>query len=105
MLVSRESAIQRGSRNPQDIFHIDRDHSNLVKFEPDEIAYFTVRTFVLDILTPGASAVGGDSESQMDRESKSSITTVTLSKRKTQLTQICSFITPTICKWLGKSVY
>ena len=105
MLVSRESAIQRGSRNPQDIFHIDRDHSNLVKFEPDDIAYFTVRTFVLDILPPGASAVGGDSESQVDRESKSSITTLTLSKRKTQLTQICSFITRTICIWPRKSTY
>ena len=82
MLVSRESAIQRGSRNPQDISHIDRDHSNLVKFEPDDIAHFTMRTFVLDILTPGASAVGGDGDSQVDRESKSSITTVTLSKLK-----------------------
>ena len=50
VLVQRESAIQRGSRDPQDVFHIDKDHSNMVKFEQDDINYFVVRNFIQDVL-------------------------------------------------------
>jgi hypothetical protein len=48
ILVQRESAVQRGSRSPQDVFHINKDHSNMVKFERDDINYFVVRSFLKD---------------------------------------------------------
>ncbi|KAI1628570.1 hypothetical protein EDD37DRAFT_13015 [Exophiala viscosa] len=49
ILVPRESAIQKGSRNPEDVFPIDRDHSNLVKFSEDDIHYVTLQRFLREI--------------------------------------------------------
>lgn len=41
ILVSRESAVQAGSDN-LDVFPINRDHSNIVKFSPDDSNYGVV---------------------------------------------------------------
>lgn len=46
ILVARESAIQQGSRDPPDVFPIDRDHSNIVKFTEDDIHYAVVKDYL-----------------------------------------------------------
>lgn len=48
-LVSRESAIQSSSRNPQDIFAINQNHSNMVKFPPGDAVYLAVRNHLEQI--------------------------------------------------------
>jgi len=50
ILVSRESAIQNGSRNPRDVFHIDDDHSNIVKLAPDDATYYVIQHHIHDAL-------------------------------------------------------
>jgi hypothetical protein len=50
ILVSRESAIQNGSRNPRDVFHIDDDHSNIVKLAPDDTTYYVIQHHLHDAL-------------------------------------------------------
>lgn len=40
--MSRESAVHKLSSNPEDAFHIDEDHSNMVKFSPDDVNYLLV---------------------------------------------------------------
>jgi hypothetical protein len=50
ILVSRESAIQNGSRNPRDVFHIDNDHSNMVKLAPDDTTFYVIQHHLHDAL-------------------------------------------------------
>ncbi|OJD32091.1 kinesin light chain p46822 [Diplodia corticola] len=55
-MVDRESAIQRCSRDPEDIYSIDEDHSAMVKFFRDDVNYRCVR----DCLAGVSSVVGVD---------------------------------------------
>ncbi|KAK5227269.1 hypothetical protein LTR72_003259 [Exophiala xenobiotica] len=49
ILVPRESAIQKGSRSPDDVLPIDRDHSAMVKFTEEDVHYTSVKAFLRDI--------------------------------------------------------
>ncbi|KIX98191.1 uncharacterized protein Z520_06271 [Fonsecaea multimorphosa CBS 102226] len=46
ILVQRESAMRYSSRDTEDSFPINRNHSDMVKFERDDHYYFVVRDFV-----------------------------------------------------------
>lgn len=47
LLVNRESAIHPNSKIPRDVLSIDRDHSEIVKFGPDDHAYLILRKMLL----------------------------------------------------------
>ncbi|OQV02052.1 NACHT domain-containing protein [Cladophialophora immunda] len=59
ILVQRDSAVQRSSRDPQDIFHINKNHSDMVKFERNDLNYFIVRNFVREIVASPDASEGG----------------------------------------------
>ncbi|KIW27208.1 uncharacterized protein PV07_06967 [Cladophialophora immunda] len=50
ILVQRDSAVQRSSRDHQDILHINKNHSDMAKFERNDLNYFVVRNFVREIV-------------------------------------------------------
>ncbi|KAK4947025.1 hypothetical protein LTR10_014167 [Elasticomyces elasticus] len=49
-LVPPSSAIQKGSRNPSDVFPVDHDHSSMVKFTEDDVHYVTLQRFLREVL-------------------------------------------------------
>jgi hypothetical protein len=50
ILVDRDSAIQTGSQEPQDVFPINEDHSNMVKFSDGDGTYLTILNYLEDLL-------------------------------------------------------
>lgn len=50
MLVTRSSAIQRGTR-PLDIIPIDEDHSDIVKFSEHDPAYYIIHSLLRGVKT------------------------------------------------------
>ena len=54
ILVDRNSAIQAGSQEPQDVFPINEDHSNMVKLSDGDGTYLTILSYLEDLLESSA---------------------------------------------------
>lgn len=65
MLVDRESAIQRGSRFPEDIVQIDRNHSEIVKFSEDDTQYSVIATFIRGVMDDTSTSFESAASAQM----------------------------------------
>ncbi|KIV80590.1 hypothetical protein PV11_08081 [Exophiala sideris] len=77
VLVPPSSAIQKGSRNSEDVFPIDRDHSNMVKFTEDDVHYVTLKRFLHEVQDMAPSS---ESMSKMPVKSSALATSISASE-------------------------
>jgi hypothetical protein len=73
--VSRMSAVQRGTA-PLDIIPLNEDHSNIVKFTEQNVAYETVYTRLREVLEPSMNASVHSSSSTFEPSLNDGLETV-----------------------------